>query len=404
MLNTEAISQPLVPYLRQDKTFLELLTMAKENYAHPPLTLDGPGVTIAVLPINTEDCDSSGYNPCCECGYNDSLVYYIDGKTEEVICSSCRNIEFTPIDEKWRKKQKEKDERIKARGELIFYDRRQPFFCDVCGYQPDQEDTNIFCCARPGCDCSYNKCWTCAVIGETMAALESIDQMIPMEICNIIIDYLSLQQRSWQKIKAAKLPPGHSNFTSEAKLRSKFLSKEELRDDLYREKPGKIPFEWITNKFRSHLYAVEQAARVWLEEKLKEASVVVDEKNYVIDYDLIDWSSGAKLKLYYRESFPPHGDTMRRAIASRLHEHAEHFQRQLERGMSDEEIMLGDIMFTDYYLPTAEEEGKFYSKERELLKEFQRAFEELKTDHQHLLPSFITQEMISRLIFFPRRT
>ena len=201
-------------YLRKDKTVSELLAMAKENYAHPPLTADGPGVTIATIPVGIEDCEPSSHHLCDGCGRrNDHPVCYSDRKTREILCVNCMTIE--PLEEILREKQK----KIKERGDLVLYDCRQPFFCDVCDHQPDQEDTNIFCRARPGCDCNYYKCWTCTVMTTTAEYLETI---MPGEICNIIVDFLSLQQRSWGTIKSAKLPPGHSNFTFEAKLRSKF--------------------------------------------------------------------------------------------------------------------------------------------------------------------------------------
>ena len=53
-------------------------------------------------------------------------------------------------------------------------------------------------------------------------------------------------------------------------------------------------------------------------------------------------------------------------------------------------ISLGDILFRNYYLHMPNGEEDYQVKVGELLLSCKKAFEELKTNHQHLLPSFMS--------------
>lgn len=414
-------------YLRKDQTPRQLLELAKENYHHPPLSAAGPGVVLATIPLSIDDFAVDSDCICNVCRNDAGLDFYQDKETKEIVCNQCIRLDSTDdpddlegdphagmmlenMEPTWSQKKKHLRE-IKERKNLGFFDgRQQPFSCDVCGEHPSVEDEQIFCCAIKNCKCDYNQCQDCATI---IAAMDGdLEIFLPVEICNIVLDYLYRATSSsadqdqhliWQKMKMAI--SARTSPTCPLVLRSRVLSTEELREEMYSRHPDKQLYENATDDCLNVLHEIEDVANEWLQESLTED----DRESYTIESVMIDWSSGFKIKLYYRDSFPR--SIMIPTFASHIHEYSDTLRRHLLRqgtggaggGASEDGAYLGSISLLDYYRHTPEEKGAWeqdHEKIEYLLKECRQAFRCIKDSEElqrTLLPPFIDKEILDRL-------
>lgn len=108
-------------------------------------------------------------------------------------------------------------------------------------------------------------------------------------------------------------------------------------------------------------------------------------------------ASGFRTKLFYRESVSP--SLIVTIIASHIHEWKERLQRHSERPEAGKNrLYLGLIDFTHHCCKQSGQTWEEYNEIMEnLFMECKEAFNDLKQNHRHLLPTFISQKILDRL-------
>lgn len=347
-------------YLRKDKTPAELLELASYNHDHPPLNGDGPGVLLAVVPMSIQDCEAE-VGVCTMCGGWVGFKHYVDSTTDKLVCTQC-------VETKEAKEAKE----------LKFCDWRQ-LTCDVCGSYANDEEENIFGCSIANCPCDFNRCLTCTALIEAIV----LEEILPLELCELVLQCVTdtrSNKLTWSKMKIRTKSPCDD---AQLVLRSKFLSQEEMR-------LGIISDELRTEDYSGYCQEIAEEADNWLREISTTTGV------YLIDGWYIDWSSGFKIKLYYRDEFPP--SLMLTTTASHIHEYAGVLRRHLA-SRCDEGKYFGTVDFTHHCARKEDEEDwdEYNEKIESFIPQFKIVFNELKNKHRDLLPDFLSVEVIDRL-------
>lgn len=378
-------------YLRKDKTFLQLLEMAKQNYFNPPLSDHGPGLLLMTIPISVQDCVSIDLFriSCKQCHRILDLKYYRlinNYNDDQYACEYCveelispdKLYEFFDCDEETKTYVKENLEQnenkltIEDKLELVDYKQLRCSMCET--YALDDEEYIYYCE-------NFNRCISCSIAIESMQFFQ--DTAIIPDICNTIFSYLT--NLTWKKEMK------NSNSSNLLVLRSKFLTKDELVkfcDEILVDDDQCYTTNDYCSKIVNDIYSY---GCKWLEKELKNHSI--DVSKYSINCYKINWYTGYRFKLHYRESFSQ--SIMIKNIISHLYEQSIHFKIN--------GIYLNPIYYGEYIHDYKEnlDDDRYddrYDESKEKIEcKFMLAFKEMNHSYAHLLPTVFTKDVLKRL-------